>query len=123
MVKIVLGSKAASKISVGPESAGTINYWTCDMSSNFEEEKINSQTKFSLQINESTDISGNTQLIANIQYINGDIITSNFFSAKNFHSKQLTVRYFVFLMNILWKWITRKVLYLNLQRCGITDDW
>jgi hypothetical protein len=45
-------------------------------------EKINVRRKFSLQIDESTDISGDTQLITNIQYVDGDIITSNFFSCK-----------------------------------------
>jgi hypothetical protein len=45
-------------------------------------EKINLSRKFSLQIDESIDISGHAQLIANIRYNNGDLIISSFFFCK-----------------------------------------
>jgi hypothetical protein len=43
------------------------------------ERKNNRRKKFSLEIHESADISVHAQLIANIRYIDGDTVTSNFF--------------------------------------------
>ena len=85
MVKIVLGSETASEISTIPLSADTISRRVTNTSSDIEaiiKEKINSRQKFSLQINESTDISGRTQLLAYIRYIHGDVIATNFFFCK-----------------------------------------
>ncbi|XP_067131376.1 SCAN domain-containing protein 3-like [Centruroides vittatus] len=70
MVKIVLGSEAASEISKIPLSDDTISRRVIEMSSDIEDimkEKINSSRKFSLQIDESTDISGRAQLLAYIR--------------------------------------------------------
>ncbi|XP_067132238.1 zinc finger MYM-type protein 6-like [Centruroides vittatus] len=70
MMKIVLGSKAASEISKIPLSDDTIGRRVIEMSSDIEDimkEKINSSRKFSLQIDESTDISGHAQLLAYIR--------------------------------------------------------
>jgi hypothetical protein len=106
LVKIVLGPEAASKISKVPLSAYTISHQVSDISSDTEVilwEKINVSKKFSLQINKSTGISGLAQLIANIRYNDGDIITRNFFFCKELQSKQLVMRYFMFLTNIFAK--------------------
>ncbi|XP_023226698.1 zinc finger BED domain-containing protein 5-like [Centruroides sculpturatus] len=85
MVKIVLGSEAASEISKIPLSADTISRRVIEMSSDIEDimkEKIKSSGKFSLQIDESTDISGHAQLLAYIRYIDGNVIATNFFFCK-----------------------------------------
>ncbi|XP_067131372.1 zinc finger BED domain-containing protein 5-like [Centruroides vittatus] len=85
MVKIVLGSEAASEISKIPLSDDTISRRVIEMSSDIEDimkEKINSSRKFSLQIDESTDISGRAQLLAYIRYIDGNVIATNFFFCK-----------------------------------------
>jgi hypothetical protein len=74
MVKIVLGPEAASEISKVPLSANTVSRRVSNLSSDIEvilRGKINLSRKFSLQIHESTDISGYAQLIANIRYIDG----------------------------------------------------
>jgi hypothetical protein len=62
-----LGSESASEISRIPLSVDTISRRVIDMYSDIEaimKEKINSSQKFSLQIDESTDISGHAQLLA-----------------------------------------------------------
>ena len=85
MVKTVLGSEAASEISTIPLSADTISRRVIDMSSDTEvnmKQKINSSQKFSFQIDESTDVSGHTQFLAYIRYIDGDVIATNFFFCK-----------------------------------------
>ncbi|XP_067131373.1 zinc finger BED domain-containing protein 5-like [Centruroides vittatus] len=85
MVKIVLGSEAASEISKIPLSDDTISRRVIEMSSDIEDimkKKINSSRKFSLQIDESTDISGRAQLLAYIRYIDGNVIATNFFFCK-----------------------------------------
>ncbi|PNF23404.1 hypothetical protein B7P43_G12240 [Cryptotermes secundus] len=55
------------------------------MSSDIEaimKEKVNTSQKFSLQIDEYTDISSHAQFLAYIRYIDGDIIATNFFFCK-----------------------------------------
>jgi hypothetical protein len=54
------------------------------------------------KMDESADICGHAQLIANIKYIDGDSITNNFF-CKGRLSEQLAMRYFVSLTNIYAK--------------------
>ncbi|KAJ4432793.1 hypothetical protein ANN_21432 [Periplaneta americana] len=51
------------------------------MSSDIEDimkEKIKSSQKLSLQIDESTDISGHAQLLSHIRYIDGDVIATTY---------------------------------------------
>lgn len=85
MVKIVLGLEAGTEISKIPLSADTISRRVSDMSSDIEDimkEKIKSSRKFSLQIDESTDIGGHAQLLSYIRYVDGDVIATNFFFCK-----------------------------------------
>lgn len=85
MVKIVLGLEAATEISKIPLSADTISHRVSDISSDIEDimkEKIKSSRKFSLQIDESTDIGGHAQLLSYIRYVDGDVIATNFFFCK-----------------------------------------
>ena len=56
-----------------------------DRSSDLEDimkEKIKSSQKFSLQIDESTDIGGHAQLLSYIRYVDRDVIGTNFFFCK-----------------------------------------
>jgi hypothetical protein len=85
-VKITPGPNAASAVSEVSLSADTISRPFTDMSRDMDvilrEKKNNRKRKFSLQIYVSANISGHAQLIANIRYIDGDTVTSNFFSCK-----------------------------------------
>ena len=45
-------------------------------------EKIRISEKFALQLDESTDISGHSQLLANVRFVDGDAIRENFFFCK-----------------------------------------
>jgi hypothetical protein len=85
-VKIIAGPDVASAVSEVSVSADTISRPFSDMSRDMDvilrEKKNNCRRKFSLQIYESTDISGHAQLIANIRYIDRDTVTSNFFSCE-----------------------------------------
>uniref|UniRef100_A0A8C5PAU3 DUF4371 domain-containing protein n=1 Tax=Leptobrachium leishanense TaxID=445787 RepID=A0A8C5PAU3_9ANUR len=45
-------------------------------------EKIRISEKFALQLDESTDISGHAQLLANVCFVDGDAIRENFFFCK-----------------------------------------
>jgi len=41
-------------------------------------ETINISEKFTLQVDESTDVSGHAQLLANVRFMDGDVIRENF---------------------------------------------
>ena len=45
-------------------------------------EKIRISGKFALQVDESTNISGHAQLLTNVRFIVGDVITENFLFCK-----------------------------------------
>ena len=45
-------------------------------------EKIHISGKFALQVDESTVISGYAQLLANVRFVDEDVIKENFFSCK-----------------------------------------
>ncbi|XP_037115405.1 zinc finger BED domain-containing protein 5-like [Syngnathus acus] len=56
-----------------------------DMSADIEKtvlEKLHISGKFALQIDESTDISGHAQLLANVRFVDGDTIRENFLFCK-----------------------------------------
>lgn len=62
------------------------------MSSDIESvvlEKIRSSGKFSLQLDESTDISGHAQLLANVRYVDGDSIRETFLFCKSMPDKTM----------------------------------
>jgi hypothetical protein len=85
MVKTVLGVEAANDISKVPLSHETISRRVGNMSCDNElnlREKVNVSRNFSLQIDESTDISDHAQLIAYIRFVDSDKTVSNFLFCK-----------------------------------------
>ena len=50
-------------------------------------EKMRISGKFALQLDESTGISGNAQLLANVRFVDGDVIRENFRFCKSLPEK------------------------------------
>ncbi|KAJ1082660.1 hypothetical protein NDU88_002825 [Pleurodeles waltl] len=85
IVQEMLGPEAAKEIAKVPLSDNTISTRINDMSADIESvvlEKIRISEKFALQLDESTDISGHAQLLANVRFVDGDAIRENFFFCK-----------------------------------------
>ncbi|XP_035209267.1 SCAN domain-containing protein 3-like [Stegodyphus dumicola] len=87
IVEEMLGPEAAKEIAKVPLSNNTISrrIRINDMSADIESvvlEKIRISEKFALQLDESTDISGHAQLLANVRFVDGDAIRENFFFCK-----------------------------------------
>ncbi|KAJ1153376.1 hypothetical protein NDU88_006137 [Pleurodeles waltl] len=85
IVQEMLGPEAAKEIAKVPLSDNTISRRINDMSADIESvvlEKIRISEKFALQLDESTDISGHAQLLANVRFVDGDAIRENFFFCK-----------------------------------------
>lgn len=86
-VELMIGPEAVAKVKNIPLSAATIARRIQDMSSDVEDqirEHFNNATdeiekSWTLQIDESTDISGKAQLIAFIRYVDREEITNQFF--------------------------------------------
>ena len=81
IVKEMVGPDAVKEVAKLPLSDNTIARRIEDMSVDIENnilEKVRSSGRFALQVDESTDISGHAQLLANVRFINGDAITENF---------------------------------------------
>ncbi|XP_069591670.1 SCAN domain-containing protein 3-like [Ranitomeya imitator] len=85
IVNEMLGPDAAKEIAKVPLSDNTIARRIDDMSADIETvvlEKVRISKKFALQLDESTDISGHCQLLANVRFVDGEAITENFLFCK-----------------------------------------
>ena len=86
MANIMLGKAAADKLSLIPLSNDTIRCRIDDMSvdilAQVVEDLVTSPTKFSLQLDESTDVAEMSQLIVFVRYVKGEEIKEEFLFCK-----------------------------------------
>ena len=81
----MFGPEAEEKLRQIPLSSDTIRRRICDMSTDLQDTVISSvkQSKmFTMQVDESTDISGKAQLIAFIRFVSDGKISDQFFYCK-----------------------------------------
>ena len=82
IVKTMFGPEAEEKITQMPLSNDTICRLICDMSTAIQDSLIScvKQSKMlTMQVDESTDISGKAQLIPFIRFVNDETISDQFF--------------------------------------------
>ena len=86
IIEEMIGPNAVKDAAKLPLSDNTIARRIEDMSVDIENnilEIVRISVRFALQVNESTDISGHAQLLANVRFIDGDAIRENFYFASN----------------------------------------
>ena len=90
IVNEMLGPEAAKEITKVPLSDNTISRRIDEMSADIESVVLNKilvSNKFALQLDESTDISGHAQLLANVRFVDGGTIRENFLFCKSLPGK------------------------------------
>ena len=100
----MFGPEAEEKIRKLPLSNDTIRRRICDMSTDIQDTVISvKQSKmFTMQVDESTDISGKAQLIAFIRFVSDGKISDQFFCCKEL--KERTTGQDIFdTLSSIWK--------------------
>ena len=85
IIEEMIGPNTVKDVAKLPLSNNTIARRIEDMSVDIENnilEKVRISVRFALQVDKSTDISGHAQLLANVHFINGDVIRENFLFCK-----------------------------------------
>ncbi|KAL7640530.1 UNVERIFIED_CONTAM: hypothetical protein RMT77_008805 [Armadillidium vulgare] len=97
MVKSMLGENDEKELNKIPLSNDTIRRRILDLSENIEEnvQKKLKNSNFALTIDESTDISNTSQLLAFVRFIDGDEIINQFLCCKGLST---TTRVKIFLI-------------------------
>ena len=96
IVRSMLGENTAKKIQKIPLSDNTVSQRINDMMVDILEQledKLSKSKLFSIQLDESTDIKGKCQLLANIRFIASDSIQESFLFAENSQLAQLKLKY------------------------------
>ena len=102
IMKTMFGPKAEEKIRQIPLSNDTIRRRICDMSTDIQDTVIFSvkQSKmFTMQVDESTDISGKAQLIVFIRFVSDGKISDQFSFVKNLKKERLVKIFLILLVS------------------------
>ena len=106
IVTEMLGPEAVKEIAKVPLSDNAISRRINEKSADIESvvlDKICIDNKFALQLDESTDISGHAQLLANVRFVDGDTIKESFLFCKALPEKATGEEIFRFTSEYLEK--------------------